>query len=266
MSEKLYALLLRLYPARFRSRYAGEAMQLFRDRLREERGLRKRTRLWLDVLFDVFLSAPREHSRPPARPAPASGGFPSFLVLEEEPLRADKFLIATLLALLAVATFGYLLTHGGNRVFFAGMSGESLRSAMAPAANATTAHQDSSASAGGAAEPVPLVTAAERALVIRRVLAVLRQYDPSPAESRSVAEFLQQQQTLGTYSGIVKGPDFAALLTAQIRGLTQHVQVTVLCGQEPAATSSMWIVPHRPGARLWQRIDPHFSVDLVPVA
>ena len=38
MSEKLYALLFRLYPSRFRDAYAEEAMQLFRDRSRDEHG------------------------------------------------------------------------------------------------------------------------------------------------------------------------------------------------------------------------------------
>jgi hypothetical protein len=38
MSEKLYALLLRLYPSRFRRAYGDEAQQLVRDRLRDESG------------------------------------------------------------------------------------------------------------------------------------------------------------------------------------------------------------------------------------
>jgi hypothetical protein len=32
MSEKLYCLLLRLYPSRFRTRYGDEALQVFRER------------------------------------------------------------------------------------------------------------------------------------------------------------------------------------------------------------------------------------------
>ena len=38
MSEKLYALLFRLYPSHFRDAYSEEAMQLFRDRSRDEHG------------------------------------------------------------------------------------------------------------------------------------------------------------------------------------------------------------------------------------
>ena len=39
MSEKIYAWLLRLYPSRFREAYGDEAVQLFRDRARDEKWL-----------------------------------------------------------------------------------------------------------------------------------------------------------------------------------------------------------------------------------
>ena len=39
MSEKLYAILLRLYPSRFRDAYGEQAMQLFRDRAHNETGI-----------------------------------------------------------------------------------------------------------------------------------------------------------------------------------------------------------------------------------
>jgi len=55
MSEKIYACLLRLYPAKFRHAHGEEALQLFRDRLRDETGFIRRLRLWLDLLV-----APRE--------------------------------------------------------------------------------------------------------------------------------------------------------------------------------------------------------------
>ena len=38
MSEKIYAWLLRLYPSHFRKTYGEEALQLFRDRARDENG------------------------------------------------------------------------------------------------------------------------------------------------------------------------------------------------------------------------------------
>jgi hypothetical protein len=69
MSEKIYAWLLKLYPLRFREHYGTSAMQLFRDRLRAERGILHRFRFWLDVIADLAISIPREHWRQnPAEP------------------------------------------------------------------------------------------------------------------------------------------------------------------------------------------------------
>ncbi|MGC1920245.1 MAG: hypothetical protein WA682_10165, partial [Acidobacteriaceae bacterium] len=61
MSEKLYALLFRLYPSRFRDAYAEEAMQLFRDRSRDEHGFFAAVRFWFDLLLDLSTSLPREY-------------------------------------------------------------------------------------------------------------------------------------------------------------------------------------------------------------
>lgn len=64
MSERIFAWLLKLYPLRFRQEYGASAMQLFRDRLQAERGLRTRFRLWLDIVTDLAVSVPRERRRP----------------------------------------------------------------------------------------------------------------------------------------------------------------------------------------------------------
>ena len=42
MSEKIYTCLLRLYPPAFRNKYREEALQLYRDRLRDEIGMFRR--------------------------------------------------------------------------------------------------------------------------------------------------------------------------------------------------------------------------------
>ena len=63
MSERIYAWLLKLYPARFRQDYRTSAMQLFRDRLRAERGVFRRLRFWADMISDLAISLVREHLR-----------------------------------------------------------------------------------------------------------------------------------------------------------------------------------------------------------
>ena len=57
MSEKIYVRLLRLYPPKFRKEYDDEVLQFIRDRLRDEVGFLKRTRLWWD-LSDGFVNWP----------------------------------------------------------------------------------------------------------------------------------------------------------------------------------------------------------------
>ena len=85
MSEKIYALLLRLFPSQFREAYGEEALLLFRDRARDETGLSSRARLWLDLLADLVISVPREYFYAEPELIAASGqrfgGTPSFYFL-----------------------------------------------------------------------------------------------------------------------------------------------------------------------------------------
>ena len=72
MSEKIYTRLLRLYPSSFRKKYEAEALQLIRDRLRDERGFFKRARLWWDLVANVLAG-----SRPPTGiPTPLQNQHP----------------------------------------------------------------------------------------------------------------------------------------------------------------------------------------------
>jgi uncharacterized protein involved in exopolysaccharide biosynthesis len=64
MSERIYRRLLRLYPAPFRDRFAEPMLQHFRDQRRDAGQSPRsfaRTRFWLGILSDVFLSVLREH-------------------------------------------------------------------------------------------------------------------------------------------------------------------------------------------------------------
>lgn len=256
MSEKLYALLLRLYPERFRRSYGDEAMQVFRDRLRDERGVLKRTRLWLSLLLDCSVSAPREHRRTPASPAPSPTGLPSFLVLEEEPLRPHLFLFGTALGLLALGTFAFLMTHGGNRVLFPAMSAQNLRSSRTTTVSTDRASQRHPQSSGPQSKELPVLTTAERQMVMQKVIAVVQQYDPYAEESRSVAALLSRHESQGDYEDIHNGPFFAQLLTQQIAGVTRYSRITVLCDQFPAAGMSL------PAGTIFETIDSHFSITL----
>lgn len=120
MSEKIYARLLKLFPAGFRKSYGEDALQLFRDRAREESGLFPRVRLWLDLLADLAISVPREYfyAQPElvsAAPRGLSGGVPSFYFLAEDSPRPGALLLGTILAVSALVVFSTLLSSGSSR-------------------------------------------------------------------------------------------------------------------------------------------------------
>lgn len=123
MFEKIYAALLRLYPSRFRKEYGHEALQLIRDRLREETGFLRRTRLYWDLVADTFVSLPREHRNSyavrEALPLTVSGdGVPSFMVLEEEPLGRGSILLGSVFSAAAICAFALFLSWSSGQLPF----------------------------------------------------------------------------------------------------------------------------------------------------
>ena len=119
MSEKIYALLLRLNPSRFRAEYGDEALQLFRDRARDERGFFPTLRLWFDLLADLAISVPSEyfHAQPAFMVSSARqhlDGAPSFFLLENESPRLGAVFFGGMLSLLALGAVSLLNGHGGS--------------------------------------------------------------------------------------------------------------------------------------------------------
>ncbi|HTB98793.1 MAG TPA: S41 family peptidase [Terracidiphilus sp.] len=117
MSEWIYSFLLRLYPAQFRERFEGEALQLLRDRLGEERGALRRLRLWMDLFADMALGLPQAYRNSYALEATAPGwaaahaGFPAFRMLEQEPLRPSSVALGSMVATGTLALFVFVMGH-----------------------------------------------------------------------------------------------------------------------------------------------------------
>jgi hypothetical protein len=118
MSERLYSLLLKLYPNHFRRAYGDEAMRLVLDRARDEKGFLCGLRLWLDLLVDLGISLPREYSKAPrtrvlvANPV---NGAPSFQLMRGRSLNPALLVVA---GLLTVAAFWTCVTAvAGSRTF-----------------------------------------------------------------------------------------------------------------------------------------------------
>lgn len=113
MSEKIYACLLHLFPAGFRQAYGREALQLFRDRWRDERGLFPRLQLWGDLLADLAISIPREYRVARATlkgqcVRPDFAAIPGFQVLADERLRPTSLLLGSMLAAIALGGITFL--------------------------------------------------------------------------------------------------------------------------------------------------------------
>jgi hypothetical protein len=112
MSERLYVLLLRLFPARFRNAYKQEALQLFRDRARAEQGTVRHLRLWMDLLSDLAVSVPGVHLRERKHiEARRLEGVPAFHMLEERPPHPAVVMIAALVSLAVVWAAAVSVSH-----------------------------------------------------------------------------------------------------------------------------------------------------------
>jgi len=136
MSEKIYALLLRLFPSPFREAYGEEALQLFRDRARDEQGFFPGVRLWLDLLTDLAWSVPREyfHVQPALIGASAYrrlDGLPLFFILEDESPRLGALLLGSAFSLAAVSTIFVLISQVGSYHPFRPWTAQPQRSASA---------------------------------------------------------------------------------------------------------------------------------------
>jgi len=125
MSEKIYSLLLRFYPARFRQQYGAEALQLFKDRLRDERGLFRKLRLWMDLLTDFASGLPQAYRNTYTTTTTTQvwqtvPGHPAFRILEEEPLRPGSIVMGGIFGIAALALFIFVMNHAAAYHPFSG--------------------------------------------------------------------------------------------------------------------------------------------------
>jgi Peptidase family S41/N-terminal domain of Peptidase_S41 in eukaryotic IRBP len=242
MSEKIYAWLLRLYPSRFRRAYGDEALQLFRDRARDERGFLPRLRLWLDLLVDIALSVPHEHRRAQLALAAASveyrsDGLPSFRILEDGQLRLGTLLFGSVLAFAALSAFVVLIRDSGHRrPPRAAAIQSSVPKQTPPAARRNPAEEP--ADHARTADDVTL-DATERRRVVDGVVANLKQHYIDPKVAQKIAEALQAHDQSGDDNAATDGAAFAALLTRQLRDVSHDMHLAVVYSRNP--------LPEHPG-------------------
>ncbi len=107
MFETLCALLLRLYPAEFRRAYGREAVQLMRDRARDERGIFLRGRLLMDLAIDLLATS--LHGWQAGEPSLVRiDSAPRFDVIEVHGPRPEALAAGMLTSILLFASFTLL--------------------------------------------------------------------------------------------------------------------------------------------------------------
>jgi hypothetical protein len=239
MSEKIYACLLRLYPSHFREAYGAEALLLFRDRARDERGFFLRVRLWLDVLADLTISVPREYYyylQPALAGASAQqrfDGTPLFRVLEGESPRLGTLLLGGILSLVLVGAFAVLNSHVG-----------SLRPFLEAPETQPTPQDMNSATLRAIDEDVK-PDAAERRRVIDAVAANLREHYIDRDVARKMADAMLAHEKSGEDGTVTDGRAFADLLTRQMRDVSEDLHLEVVYSRERLPDQSQGPTPER---------------------
>jgi Peptidase family S41/N-terminal domain of Peptidase_S41 in eukaryotic IRBP len=237
MSERVYSWLLRLFPARFRETYGDDALQLFRDRWRDETGFLPRLRLCLDLLADFSISFSRMQrfrQSPLAGASAPAGGAPSFHVLEDEAMHPGAVLFGAALSLAVFGGCSYLFNQAVNYrpVFPADLAvaGAFPRGRLYQPA----AQQPSPRGAPFLAMAEELkLDAAERKHVIDAARATIEQNYVDPDVARKMSEALLAHEKNGDYNAITDGAAFADLLSRQLRDVGHDQRIDVLYSPAP---------------------------------
>ena len=205
MSEWFLTRLLRLYPREFQRDYGAEALQLVRDRSRDERGVWLRLRLCLDLIADLVTVSLGNLS--PAKPilmsANVSAGRTLSLVIPESSSRRPQRLASGTASILMFAAFsGMLYPHApgevGTRLLFSSLS------------EMTPSESDSSATPPTELDP------GQRHGLIETIAANLTQYYFDAAIGKQLAEALLHRARRGDYD-VPPGPELVARINTDIQ-------------------------------------------------
>jgi len=239
MSEKLYAWLLRLYPAHFREAYGDEALQLFRDRARDEKGFFLRLRLWLDLLFDLTISLPSEYLHVHSPRAVTSGprrlfGVPVLYVLQDAPPRPGALLSGGVLSAIVLTTCWVSLSYSRtpSRSLFPQTENRE-GSATSSRMNSDSSESRDTASPNRSAAQDNRIDPSERKRVLNSAIANLKAHYVDHDAAQRIADALSAHEKHGDYSAIADRRAFAAILTQQMWDVTSDRHLSLDYFQDP---------------------------------
>lgn len=246
MSDRLFALLLRLYPPHFREKYRDEALQLYRDRLRDEAGPIRKARLYYDLLLDALTGLPRARrnsyaAAPQPALVPGDQAAPLFRLLDTEPLRPGAILFGSTLSFAVLVAFGAVLSLPPVFRVASGAAKSAIESVLERINRAasqdqavatgtlpeTSADESSKSPSTISVAPGPHLTAAERNLVIHSVADNLVAHYYDRARAKQAAADLLSLQHNGYYNAIVDGRTLATRLTFEVQRTTADPHVRI---------------------------------------
>jgi hypothetical protein len=250
MSEKIYTWLLRLYPSHFREQYGEDAMQLFRDRTRDERGFPAKFRLWAELLVDCAVSIPREYRRVQPTFVGATAEQNLFRFLGGEAPDARAVFVGALLSLIPVFLLSIPAGHYPPlHASFASLRRPVLAWPALIRSSEVSAHRSNRPRAFRItpvamfdvpqdAAPATKLDATERRRVVEGAAAELRQHYATPEVGQKIADALLAHEKAGDYDAVTDGQTFADLLTKQIQevGHDLHLDVAYVRGGIPGGS------------------------------
>ncbi len=232
MSERIYAWLLRLYPRRFRESWGEAALELYRDRARDERGFMGRFLLWLDLLSDAAVSIPREYRRTTMELVPARSpgdALPSFRTLGSESPEAGALMLGAMVSLAIAIAFSF--SGGRGHVYGAGLPDGIQSGSASQAAGPRPMSRGAGNSARGIGGALQF-DAAERRRMVDAVVANLKEHYGNADIARKVTEALQFQEKAGHFETADRAA-FAALLTRTMRDASHDASLVVIYSEQP---------------------------------
>jgi Peptidase family S41 len=264
MSEKIYSLLFRLFPPCFRERWHDDALELFRERAGHERGLSARMRLWFGLLSDLAVSLPRVYLREEAALVPAANApreaVPSFMMLEDKPIRSSAYFYGTLLSLILLMGIAFMAKHSGHFPMRAdadsgGITMDPWATGAAGDGNGSTLVIGKGDAASPAAKPgamrparvvvqavppeqMPFFDATEKHRVLLGVAEALKQRYPDQAAAQRLGKSLLHAE--GALRNTTDPDTFAVAVTRQLRADSgdMHFEVAYLRGQPPGRATA----------------------------
>jgi hypothetical protein len=215
MCERLFALLLRLYPREFRRAHGADALQLIRDRSGDERGVLLQLRLCLDLIADLLAVTLQRMS--PAEPLLVATNAsavraPSLVIHEPRGPRPQSLAAGLLTSAILFAAF--------SQMFYPRAMDDMPLRLLVPSLFETTPDQSS-----GTATPSPEMTSADSHKLIETVAANLKQHYFDPAVGQQLAEALLDHERKGDYDALPLGPELAARLTSHIHDTSRALGI-----------------------------------------